>query len=269
MRHVCHTLIVSDVHLGAAVSRAPDLLNLLKNTSFKRLILLGDIFDGLNFNRLGRKHWELLSYIRRLSNEKRNKEIVWIRGNHDEKLFTTMSHIIGATSYIEYSWESGGKRHVAIHGDQFDSAIGSSMLLNWIARLLSGYVEHFDTRNRFTIPLFDTVRNSLLQRSGIVAGRAAAYAGEKGYDVIFCGHTHDQYQKSFSLEPGKTTEYYNLGCWIKKPATFAMVSEDGKVEMLNYDKEFDKEKDGGKPTEKTIEKAREASYNGPYDTTLR
>jgi UDP-2,3-diacylglucosamine pyrophosphatase LpxH len=53
------TLLVSDVHLGCAVSLAADLLHLLQNTTFKRLILLGDIFQDLNFSRLT-THWERL-----------------------------------------------------------------------------------------------------------------------------------------------------------------------------------------------------------------
>lgn len=48
----CETLIVSDVHLGSAVSLAAALTHLLKNSTFKRLILLGDIFQDLDFSRL-------------------------------------------------------------------------------------------------------------------------------------------------------------------------------------------------------------------------
>ena len=39
------TLIVSDVHLGTDLSRPDALLAVLKSYTFRRLILLGDIFD--------------------------------------------------------------------------------------------------------------------------------------------------------------------------------------------------------------------------------
>src|SRR5271163_2984267 len=74
----CETLIVSDVHLGSAVSLAAALTHLLKHSKFKRLILLGDIFQDLDFSRLTSEHWKLISYIRKLSNPKRNIEVVWV-----------------------------------------------------------------------------------------------------------------------------------------------------------------------------------------------
>lgn len=46
------TVILSDMHLGSEVSRAKDALQALKAMSFRRLILLDDIFCDLNFRRL-------------------------------------------------------------------------------------------------------------------------------------------------------------------------------------------------------------------------
>src|SRR5882724_3244157 len=65
------TLILSDLHLGSEISRAAEALQLLRNSSFQRLILLGDIFCDLDFSRLKKEHWNFLSYIRKLSNPKR------------------------------------------------------------------------------------------------------------------------------------------------------------------------------------------------------
>ena len=89
MKHA-HTLIISDIHLGSKVSRSTVLLDTLKQYTFERLILLGDIFEDLNFKRLKSAHWELLSYIRRLSNDKTGVEIIWIAGNHDALLVDVM-----------------------------------------------------------------------------------------------------------------------------------------------------------------------------------
>jgi len=47
MERAFDTLILSDVHLGSELSRAREALDLLKSTSFRRLILLGDIFNDL------------------------------------------------------------------------------------------------------------------------------------------------------------------------------------------------------------------------------
>ena len=89
------TIILSDLHLGSEVSRAKSALRLLKSASFNRLILLGDIFSDLNFRRLKKEHWQFLGYIRKLSNPKREIEVVWVEGNHDHGLSQVMSHLVG------------------------------------------------------------------------------------------------------------------------------------------------------------------------------
>src|SRR5262245_45786962 len=58
------TFIVADLHLGTDLSRPAALLATLQRYTFRRLILLCDMLDDLNFNRLPRHHWELLSYLR-------------------------------------------------------------------------------------------------------------------------------------------------------------------------------------------------------------
>jgi len=94
------TVIISDLHLGSEVSRAEAALRMLKETSFRRLILLGDIFCDLNFRRLTKEHWKFLSYIRKLSNPKRNIEVVWVEGNHDHGLSEVMSGRVRCPSRI-------------------------------------------------------------------------------------------------------------------------------------------------------------------------
>src|SRR5271167_1738373 len=114
------TLLLSDTHLGSGISRARDALALLRSCSFRRLILVGDIFSDLNFARLSGDHWKFLSYIRKLSNRKRNVEVVWVEGNHDQGLSQIMSHLVGVPVFKRYVWEFQGKRHLAVHGHQFD-----------------------------------------------------------------------------------------------------------------------------------------------------
>ncbi len=126
------TLILSDVHLGAEVSRARAATRMLKENAFRRLILLGDIFADLNFGRLKKEHWQFLGTIRKLSNPKRKVEVVWVEGNHDLGLTNVMSHLVGVKVYQYYVWNYAGLRHVAIHGHQFDGfAVNSVSLSNF------------------------------------------------------------------------------------------------------------------------------------------
>src|SRR6202045_3931492 len=114
------TLIHSDLHLGADMSRAREALHVLRENHYRRLILLGDIFADLNFGRLKKEHWKFLGFIRKLSNPKRKIEVVWVEGNHDHGLTNIMSHLVGVRVYQQYEWEYCGLRHIAIHGHQFD-----------------------------------------------------------------------------------------------------------------------------------------------------
>lgn len=121
------TLIISDVHLGSATCLAVELLDCLKRLSYKRLIILGDMFADLDFGRLNKAHWNVLSYIREISNLKHGIEVVWVIGNHDEKLSLVLSHLVGIETYDKYEWMAGSLRCVAIHGHQFDP----SMKFKW------------------------------------------------------------------------------------------------------------------------------------------
>src|SRR5437660_11439614 len=142
------TVILSDLHLGSEVSRAKAALQMLRTTSFGRLILLGDIFCDLNFRRLKKEHWKFLSYIRKLSNPKRGIEVVWVEGNHDRGLSQVMSHLVGVKVYEEYKWNFAGRRHLAIHGHQFDRFAVNNLLLSSLGTFLHLQLQKLDFKGK-------------------------------------------------------------------------------------------------------------------------
>src|SRR5262249_48339602 len=78
-------VMLSDLHLGSDNCQAHSLCELLEVIKDEvlpttRLILNGDVFDSIDFRRLNKSHWKVLSLIRKLSHR---LEIVWICGNHD------------------------------------------------------------------------------------------------------------------------------------------------------------------------------------------
>lgn len=216
------TLILSDLHLGSDISRANAALKVLKENSFRRLILLGDIFCDLNFRRLTKEHWRFLSYIRKLSNPKRNIEIVWVEGNHDQGLTEVMSHLVGIRVYQEYEWDFDGERHLAIHGHQFD---GFSVNTIALGRLLTTFylrMQKLDTRHKYIVRLLERLDTKWLRLTSKVSEGAIAYARERGVQRIFCGHTHEviQMQKD-------GIEYFNTGCWTQPAATYITIDSEG------------------------------------------
>jgi UDP-2,3-diacylglucosamine pyrophosphatase LpxH len=216
------TLILSDVHLGAEISRARAALSMLKENSFRRLILLGDIFADLNFGRLKKEHWQFLGLIRKLSNPKRKIEVVWVEGNHDLGLTNVMSHLVGVRVFQQYEWEYAGLRHLAIHGHQFDGFAVNSVSLSSLGTNFFLALQKLDLKGNPMSRLIDRWNTRFLRMSSKVAGGALEYARQHHADRIFCGHTHQALH-----ETRDGVDYYNSGGWIDSKLTYITVGEDG------------------------------------------
>lgn len=194
---------------------------MLSGATFNRLILLGDIFSDLNFSRLTKEHWQVISLIRKLSNPKRGIEVVWVEGNHDFDLTQVMEHLIGVKVYQRYEWEWNGKQCIAMHGHQFDGIYASgnpwfndltisvylwfqkaSLLRNWLPKLLDRFHTHYQRL---------TVR---------VATGALHVAKQDHAQYIFCGHTHEPYHK---MQDG--VEYWNSGCWVGDSTSYLTLGD--------------------------------------------
>jgi UDP-2,3-diacylglucosamine pyrophosphatase LpxH len=216
------TVILSDLHLGSEVSRAPAALRMLKSSSFNRLILLGDIFSDLNFRRLKKEHWQFLGYIRKLSNPKRDIEVVWVEGNHDHGLSEVMSHLVGIRVYQEYAWEYCGVRHLAIHGHQFDRFLTRNRVLSSFFSAFHLAMQKFAFGNKRMIGFLERFDTAWLRLSAKVAAGALAHGRSKAVQRVFCGHTHE----ALSLKRDGV-EYYNTGSWTQDSATYIAIDNQG------------------------------------------
>jgi UDP-2,3-diacylglucosamine pyrophosphatase LpxH len=219
---ILDTLIISDLHLGSELSRAGEALDLLQSLRYARLILLGDIFSDLNFRRLTGEHWKFLSCIRKLSNPKRKVEVVWVEGNHDQGLANIMSHLVGVPVYQRYVWHYADKRHLAIHGHQFDRFVSHNLLISRFGEFLFHEIQKLDGGTKAFSRFLDRMNTLWLRLSSKVAAGAIAYARQGRVDRIFCGHTHAAMQIE---QPG--VAYYNAGCWVDEQPTYIAVDEEG------------------------------------------
>jgi UDP-2,3-diacylglucosamine pyrophosphatase LpxH len=222
------TIILSDLHLGSEVSRASAALEMLKSASFNRLILLGDIFSDLNFGRLKKEHWRFLGYIRKLSNPKRDIEVVWVEGNHDRGLSDVMSHLVGIRVYQEYAWEFCGVRHLAIHGHQFDRFVSRNRVLSTFFSSVHLGLQKFAFGKRRLIRFLERFDTQWLRLSAKVSAGALAHGRSKNAQRIFCGHTHE----ALSLQRDGL-EYYNTGSWTQETATYITIDHGG-VRICEY-----------------------------------
>ncbi len=248
MKTPCHdTVILSDLHLGSEVSRAKAALEMLKGLSFRRLILLGDIFCDLNFRRLKKEHWQFLSYIRKLSNPKRGVEVVWVEGNHDHGLSEVMSHLVGIEVYQEYEWWFDGIRHLAIHGHQFDRFVVTNRFLSNLFTALHERLQKISFGKRQVVGFLERFDTVWLRLSDKVAAGALGHAQQRKVDRIFCGHTHEAVQARRD-----TTEYFNTGSWTQPTATYVTIDEEG-VTIHEYEERADDRYSGEERGEADLE----------------
>jgi len=216
------TLLVSDVHLGTELSRSAALLATLRRYTFRRLILLGDILDDVNFARLSRPHWDLLAYIRTLSTAERHIEVVWVAGNHDQLLSRLTHNFLGLHVHTRYRWSYEGKSFLAMHGHQFDAFIARHPLITDTASFLYYTLQRWERDHHRLSRFLKRTSKTWLQMSELVAQKAAAYAAQRGADGIFCGHTHLPLCRRFG-----DVLYHNTGCWTERPATFITIGAGG------------------------------------------
>jgi UDP-2,3-diacylglucosamine pyrophosphatase LpxH len=221
-----HTLIISDIHLGSRVSRVAEVTNLLKNFEFKKLILLGDIFEDLNLNRLGDAEWKFLSILSRLS---RTRKVRWIEGNHDGGLVKIFAALTGSKVHKVYKWQHRKQKYLAIHGHQFDSFMVENAFVSYLAQKIYNGVQRVDFRDKRTSRYLKRKSKGWLRISAQVARRAVLYARLRQVEYIFCGHTH----KAMRERRGNI-HYFNSGCWTDIPGTYITI--DGKdIEIRSYD----------------------------------
>lgn len=217
-----HTIILSDFHLGSRVSRSKKIYELLKDFKFKKLILLGDVFESLNFGHLKENDWKLLSLISEFS---KTRKVKWVRGNHDRDFSKFFQTFTGAKVYRFYRWRYNHKKYLAIHGHQFDNFLVNNAVISFLATVLYNFIQLIDFSDKRISHFIKRSSKGWLRLSEKVAKRALLYAKLMQVDYIFCGHTHKALERK-----RRGVKYYNCGCWTDVPSTYITIDEE-KIEI--------------------------------------
>lgn len=212
IKETYENIIISDIHLGSDISKVkqliPKLEIRLETKNVKRIILLGDIFQDVNFKRLKKQHWNFLSLLRKYSD---TVEIVWVYGNHDYQIVDVMSHLVGIKVYEKYVWNFDNSVCCAIHGHQFDKNINKFLIIKNFFIELYLSIQKIKTLHKI-INTCVTIADTSLRDA--VKNGAIKLAKEEGYGNIFCGHTHiveHVYEENIN--------YFNSGCWVSDVGT--------------------------------------------------
>ena len=225
---------ISDLHLGSDICQVRLLESFLKDIRRQiiktdQLILNGDVFDSWDFRRLRKRHWHVLSLLRKMSDELR---VVWVAGNHDGPA-ELVSHLLGIEVLNSYSLVSGGRSIYFHHGHRYDSFIDAHPYLTWCADRIYWALQKLD-------PSFTLARNAkqasktFMRNAEIIEGKSKEFALKNRHDVVCCGHTHHAVIKEGS------PSYYNSGCWTELPCTYLCIDK-GRIELVDYDEAVNSE----------------------------
>jgi len=225
---VFDAIVLSDIHLGSSNCQAKNLARFLEKLTDKEiattcLVLNGDVFDSIDFRRLNKSHWKILSLIRKLSDR---MDIIWISGNHDGDP-DVISHLLGVTVKDEAVLTSGGRHILFMHGHVFDDFIDAHPILTWVGDCIYLLLQKIDKSHSFA-KLAKKGSKTFLRCARKIEEGAIELARKKGCDVVCCGHTHHAVAK---CDP--PIAYYNSGCWTELPCTYLTVL-DGQVELHSF-----------------------------------
>ncbi len=222
-------IIISDIHLGCENCQARSLCHFLQSIArgellTRKLILNGDVFDSIDFRRLKKTHWKVLSLLRKLSDK---IEIIWICGNHDGSA-ELVSHLLGVRVADEYILRSGSKKILVLHGHVFDEFLDAHPVLTWIGDCIYLLLQKIDKSHYFA-KMAKRNSKTFLRCSKVVQEKAIRLAHQKKCSVVCCGHTHH-----VGSDLSQDVHYFNSGCWTELPSTYLTVLH-GRVEIHVFD----------------------------------
>lgn len=220
------TYIISDIHLGSDTSQAGCLCGFLDEIKNKtqRLILNGDVFESMDFRRLKKNHWHVLSALRKMSD---HVEVIWVAGNHDGPA-EIISHLLGLTVVEEYEFFSGDKKVLVLHGHVFDDFLDDHPILTWVGDMIYMFLQKVDNTHYIARQAKHSSKH-YLRCADIIKKRAQRLAKKKACQVVCCGHTH---HAEMDLEG--PVHYYNSGCWTEIPNNYIEIT-DGIVTLNSFD----------------------------------
>ena len=237
------TIVLSDLHLGTAGSRAKEATDFLKYHSCQKLILNGDIIDGWQLRQQGvwkKKHTAFFKVVLKQIVHHDTK-VIYLRGNHDDFLDQILPLQVGKNFSIqrEYLLKSGKKTFYVTHGDVFDSItshmkwlahlgdIGYTFLL-WVNKF---YNQYRTWRGLSYYSLSQVVKQRIKSAVSYISDfeeKLTELARARGCDGIICGHIHQP-----AIRDIDGIAYMNSGDWVESMS--ALVEDhNGSWHLLYY-----------------------------------
>ncbi len=244
MKHALRvrTVILSDVHLGTPHSKADEVTHFLKHTRCDRLILNGDIIDGWRLSRDGQWTKSHTRFIRRVLTmvQKRDTEVIYLRGNHDDFLARLLPMQFENISLVEdFVHETPQGRYLVLHGDVFDGVVKNMVFLAHLGdmgyalllRLNRVYNWFRKLRGKEYFSLSQAIKARVKQAVSFIGkfeDQIAALARDRGCIGVICGHIHTPADKKIG-----DIHYLNSGDWVES-LTAIVEHHDGRFELITF-----------------------------------
>jgi UDP-2,3-diacylglucosamine pyrophosphatase LpxH len=264
------TIVLSDIHLGTAGSKAKEVTEFLQNYSCQKLILNGDIIDGWQLKQYGtwkKKHTAFFKTVLKQIVHYDTK-VVYLRGNHDDFLDQVMPLKVGKNFSIrkDYTLVSGTRKFYVTHGDVFDSItsqmkwlaylgdIGYTFLL-WVNKFYNQYRAWW---GRPYYSLSQQVKSRIKQAVNYISDyeqKLTELARAHHCDGVICGHIHQP-----ALHEVDGIIYMNSGDWVESLS--ALVEDhDGNWSLLYYTSDLAEDDTEKKAQKKVAKEARQILKN--------
>ncbi|MCH6256213.1 UDP-2,3-diacylglucosamine diphosphatase [Puniceicoccaceae bacterium K14] len=236
------TIFISDVHLGTENCKAKEVIHFLKNTRCEVLVLNGDIIDGWQLKRKGvwtKDHTKFVRYILKRI-EKKEQEVIYLRGNHDDILSRFLPMQFGSLSIVDqYIHENVNGKYLVLHGDIFDTITKDFVFLahigDWGYRILMSlnrwYNKYRSWRGKDYYSLSKAIKAKVKRAVSFISSfedKLSKLAEARGCQGVICGHIHTPADKMMD-----GFHYLNSGDWVESLSAI-VEHEDGRFELIHY-----------------------------------
>ncbi|MCC5790802.1 MAG: UDP-2,3-diacylglucosamine diphosphatase [Opitutales bacterium] len=237
------TLILSDVHLGTVDCKISEVNHLLKNVKCERLILNGDIIDGWRLQRSGgwtKEHSRFVRLILKMI-EKKDTEVIYLRGNHDDILTRFLPLAFGNLRIVEeYIHQTAKGNYLVLHGDIFDAVTMKMPFIShlgdlgykWLLRLNRLYNRFRSWRGKEYFSLSKVIKARVKSAVSFVSkyeDHLVTRARKKDCVGVICGHIHTPDDKRI-----EDIHYLNSGDWVESMTGLAETT-DGTFEIIHWE----------------------------------
>lgn len=236
------TIFLSDVHLGTLDCKIDEVNFFLKHTHCEKLVLNGDIIDGWSLARKGGWTDQHTRFIRLVLKkvEKRDTEVIYLRGNHDDILSRFLPLFFGKLKVVnEHVHDTSRGSYLVVHGDGFDAvtinhkwlAVLGDIGYQSLLRINRVYNHYRAWRGKEYFSLSKAIKakvKSAVSFVGKYEDQLQNMARKRECQGIICGHIHTPDDKMVD-----DIHYLNSGDWVES-LTAIVEYDDGRFEIIGY-----------------------------------